>query len=1162
MANKVKDIKKKGRRLRRSIRKTLGTLFLVSALVVAAIPVDYLQADESFNAGERVVTRPDVDKDEMKVTIVPDNPPSDKYWSKTRIPKIKNNPDFADKIFKSADLIFRFCVSNLKSEDRYAVIVGYDTNKIDSETLTIPETLDAYDIYKGNSCAIGGDDGEFLFYKDTYTVSESDGTITTVEKYYPCYFGEIVNWKSKEYDVNNNPEGRLYYIKGFNNYDQLKEYAVENNDTSVTPVEGQQWFEARGTATQRYKNINVYYIGNEYVDPTTGELVEAGKTVNNAEGDADVGMGVFTNVPVSSIDVKPNLIGIGDYAFAGAPIDNVNLSHTVKEIGNYAFSRCTGLNTFTIDSSATDVVIGDHAFYYCSALGQFDAHSVTKIGDSAFEECRNLKEVILEGTEESGTISNIGYYAFANCNALKEIVLPHGYFENDLRVSTFWNCDNLSRIYAMESVVDFVDDGVNGDYYSFEDFRSDVGGDFYFEGPKGAAFETTVVDKYFVYKYEKQEVYEKKEADPFDNSKNATFEVTRLGEGTGAEKGNGSISNVKIDSKLETLNIPENVGPLSVVEIGEGGFRNNLELKNVIIPQYMTNIGKEAFMGCHNLENVLFENPINLAPIGENAFKTQMGSTATGSATLNFISNLPFTSSNNSIVNEAFNYAMNTDNFINSDSQTRSYVKYYTGWPSNLVVENVSGKATLTEYPTYTSLLEGTLDSYYYKPDVTEHYKKAAVSAAMEALGIGDNSGTGEEADYKNQIKDAVKNIVIPVGVDAIAKDLFKNKEEDEKNTVKDNGVDESHIPEKKLTAYGLKTIDDNAFEAAEYLQEVGLYGNTESIGSYAFRDCINLNKVTVVTPTRLIASYAFQDCVNLSNVTVTAPLEEMGVAPFIGCDKLNNVKFGEEANFTCDESIIYELDQEGTKKALVEYLNGRDEDTAEVGRDETAGITEVYPEAFKNTNVRVVDLRDASRDFKKLTESTFQNTLNLQDVYLPVSCDTIGEDAFTDSAIRHLYIFNTACWLDKDRFKDTDGDGKTNLEGMYIHCPPQNAACTAFANENTKAGAQPLEGTFYVRFWGYNDETGKVDKLIEGYGDENAKLGANFIGKEPPKDEVPEMNGYKFVRWDPNDRVYGNVTENLDIYAVYPSQYVVKFYDKDDWVTPLSTVRAFRVTP
>ncbi len=1100
MANKVKEIKKKGRRLKRSIRKTLGTLFLVSALVVAAIPVDYLQADENLSTGERVVDPPDTSKKDMKVTIVRDNPPADKLWSKTRIPKINGNSDFADKIFKSADLIFRFCVSNLKSEDRYAVIVGYDTNKIEGDILTIPETLDAYDLYKGNSCAIGGDNGEFLFYKVTETEEASDGTVTLTDKYYPCYFGEIVNWRSKEYDVNDNPEGKLYYIKDFNDYEKLIDFAVENNDTSVTPVQGKEWFEARGTATQRYKNIKVYYIGNEYVDLETGNLIDAGKSINDTGEVDEAAVGVFTNVPVSSIDVKPNLIGIGDYAFAGAPIGNVSLSHTVKEIGNYAFSRCPNLTTFTIDSSATDVIIGDHAFYYCSALGQFDAHSVTKIGDSAFEECRNLKELNLEGTEESGTISNIGYYAFATCNELKEIVLPHGYFEDDLRISTFFGCKNLTRIYAMESAVDFVDNYENDSYYSFENFRSDVQEDFYFEGPKGASFETTALDNYFVYKYEKQEVYEKKEPDPDDNSKNATFEVTRLGEGTAPEKGNGAISRVEIDADMETLSIPGKVGLLSVVEIGEGGFKGNSNLKNVIIPAEITNIGANAFSDCSKMENVLFDNPWTLTSIGENAFQTNSGQ-------LNFISGVSYKDHGNSIEEEAFKYAMKNENVINSN---RDRITYYTGWPTNLAVVNDSGKATLIAYPTFANLAEGILNSYYYKPDVADGYKNAALSVGKEALGSSDSvEGTAQD---REDIKGAVEDIVIPVGVVAVKKDLFKNGEAEEKSAVEKNGA---NAPQKKLTVYGLDAIDDNAFEGAEYLTTVALSGETKSIGSYAFKDCDNL-----------------------SGVSVTAPVESMGTAPFIGCDKLSNVGFGGDAKFVCANSIIYEVDG-GVKTALVEYLNGRGK--ADV-KGETAGITHIYPEAFRRTDVHRVYLDDAN--FPTLEKGVFQDTLNLDTVTLPSKCGRIEDDAFTDSAIEYLTVLDDKCMLDPVMFRDTDEDGKTNLKGIEFTCPKDSTAWV-FAERYSDKPPVESTGPFKVTFYGYNKESGKIDLPIEGYAYEN--VGYKTSVSAPKQEEVPVWEDHDFLGWDTED--YLQVTRNLEVKATYSGEYSVIFYD-DDWKT------------
>ena len=42
----TKGKKKTNRRLKRTVRKTLGTLFLISAIVVAAIPTEGLRAEE------------------------------------------------------------------------------------------------------------------------------------------------------------------------------------------------------------------------------------------------------------------------------------------------------------------------------------------------------------------------------------------------------------------------------------------------------------------------------------------------------------------------------------------------------------------------------------------------------------------------------------------------------------------------------------------------------------------------------------------------------------------------------------------------------------------------------------------------------------------------------------------------------------------------------------------------------------------------------------------------------------------------------------------------------------------------------------------------------------------------------------------------------------
>ncbi len=1212
-------VKKKSRRLWRNIRKTLGTMFLVSALVVAAIPVDYLQAEgegTDATADETPTERPNTTRDKMKVSIATAslNETATGNWGATSIPDVLTNPGFLNgqntpKIYKSENLNFSFVVHNIHNDAQYAVIVGYDNqNQLNNvgNQLTIPATLDAYAPYDGYSCALGGRNGEFLFYKTEMVREEArdaDGKFLgykldadkgiepsniTQEKYYyldeyhPCYFRTRDTWKDLEY-VANRTDGRtsaasLFFIEGLTpeklesvkgDLSLLTEYDF-NEQGIPTANAKNKWVAANEVSVERIKNIPVYYIGNQYVDADNKIQNVVSKQKDDQGVDQIVGKGIFSTATVSSLVVEPNLVGIGNYAFAGTHISTVELSDSVVEIGNHAFSGCDSLSSFTIGANALNVVIGDHAFYNCSGLTEFDACNVLKIGDSAFEACRNLAKVNLlrpgavddseSGGEAeptiSGSLSSIGYYAFAYCVALGELILPNTYGESDIRVSTFEGCTSLKHIYATGETtrVNFVD---NDNYYSFRDFRQGVDSTFYFEGPKGSALENTAITNYFVFKYSDEEIYEKKIPDESSTlsadgfyALNAIFEVTRIDEGN-----TGKVTNVIIDSGLKNLNIPGQVGPLAVAEIAEGGFRNNTVLTNVTIPASLTKIGTEAFQGCYNLKNVLFVDPSNLT-IEANAFKTQEGSPSTATPVLNFIGPI----STETVQCGSFEYAMDPANNINAGSQPADvYITYYSGWPTNLKVQYdpVTDRNTLLEYPTLTNLLKGIIapqkdadghitsckvqnnhynaDTYYY---MTDEYQAAAINAAKKCLGIWDSgvdmisdNDTKEPSTYEQQIIDATLNINLPAGIEAVKAGLFRDSEAEEKKTIesKQNEGKPVTIPVKTVTTYGLRDVPENAFEKAEYLSSVALLGNIESIGKYAFKDCANLMAVSVAP-----------------NATT------MGVAPFIGCDKLTNVDFQGGPNFTCDRSIIYSLNEDGTKKALIEYLNSRGSSTVE--SSETAGITEIYPEAFRNTDVYTVDLGNAQ--FATLPKGVFQDTESgtpgLQTVILPVTCATIEEDAFTDSKIRNLTVPNMRCILDEDMFKNTSGNANeyTDLGSLIIQSP-DGSLSQAFAQKIGDDNWREIAGYYIVNFWGYDEETGEDDgKLIKGY--DYVQPGTAV--QKPDDSEVPEWPNHTFRGWDSEDYQY--VTRNLDIKAIYADGYRVVFYD-EDWTTVLFETEA-----
>lgn len=144
-----KAVKKKSRRLWRTVRKTLGTLFLVSALVIAAIPVDYLRAtDVSPTATTGSVT-----------------------------PTVAIPQGTADTvIYTTADTRMNFIyvreIAGDTSSPYACVIVRFRKGQTDGGSYSIPNEVDAYRQYtpsegQGGGFAAVGMKDNFLFYRNT-----------------------------------------------------------------------------------------------------------------------------------------------------------------------------------------------------------------------------------------------------------------------------------------------------------------------------------------------------------------------------------------------------------------------------------------------------------------------------------------------------------------------------------------------------------------------------------------------------------------------------------------------------------------------------------------------------------------------------------------------------------------------------------------------------------------------------------------------------------------------------------------------------------------------------------------------------------------------------------------------------------------------------------
>lgn len=680
---KGKSTKKKNMKLRRQLRKTLGCLFMVSAIIVTAIPVQPMQAAD----------------------------PSDGYdtttpWctSKTdtenggAIPTLTK----ANKIYQNEDGTFQFAYVDqngkddaASNKDKIAVIAGYN-KKQSGANLTIPNTIDAYVKYTdtgASTYAAASKNGKPLYYKETEKVTvpvldadgkpvvdkvlQPDKTYIDVPKtkeeeklisFRPCTVEKMNVWC---------PDGKtdiqLYYFTKNNGIPAI------GNLTDETEAD---WLPVGTDADDgRIDDAKVAYIGDQFAafDGTTGNWVIKGSSSAAESVFGGTGEGKAA-ANIVNLTIGSNLLGIGDYAFYNCfNISNITFSDGLNTLGNYAFANCGNLVSVELPFNANIDTLGNHAFYNCGKLKTVAMPTVTRvIGDSCFENCTSLESIDMirkdaEGNFKNANLKKIGYMAFKNCSSLKSLTLPDSYHgaskvdgtdndltKNEFHLSTVRGCTSLKFISTPSEKLDFVTDktiadtgvATNGSIdgiYGFTEFKADVGEEFYFEAP-GYVSSTndrvktpthmTANVKHIAFKYLGEDKYEIVETSTGKEVNGAANEITvglvyavdsagsllvfRIEDVNGIPRpGVGTDGKTRPGVAVKEITMPEKIGPYGIVTIAEGSFNDNCWFEKITIPGSVKFINDNAFKGSHNLKHVIFTNAANIESIGSDAFATQ-----------------------------------------------------------------------------------------------------------------------------------------------------------------------------------------------------------------------------------------------------------------------------------------------------------------------------------------------------------------------------------------------------------------------------------------------------------------------------------------------------------------------------------------------------------
>ena len=1050
-------VKKKTRRLKRSIRRTLGTLFLVSALVVAAIPTDGLrqvQADPATPAGYQ----------------------SDLTWDQkigkanSKIPMIKTSEE---NIFTNEDGMFRFAwVQDPSGYDYIAVILGYSAGNLTNNALTIPDTVDAYAKYQKNDGSNGGYVAVSRSREPLYYVATEREEIFDVSGNSTGEFTDPVLMPCSREDKNWDRTAML------NTFYYRDDSAAASDDTAAIGTayklkDGSVYVRTDEEAHQWIRRQTVAYIGNQYLVPYPDDSTSTGNNgkmvrewqVAEEEVNDDPSKGVFAgNGNIVRLTIGENLKGLGNYAFYScANLEYAKFGNGLEEVGKYAFANCTNMTEIGIDFTSNLTYISDYTFYNCRSLRSFAVPSlVSEIYDHAFEGCTDLGRTSLSGVldltgsgqDKKVNLEKIGYSVFKNCTGLAEVIFPEAIDNSSdvIDVNNFEGCNSLQHIGALSPYTSF---GASTSY-TVENFKKAVPESFYFEAAGTSETHEFTKKNAIAFKYSDRDLYEiiiqetkvdedgnkvpKKDGNgnPIkDADGNIVYDTTEVLYQVNSAN---ELINFVMDGRVAEVQIPTAIGPYGVSAINSGCFSANCYLEKITIPATVTRINEGAFKGCHNLKDVIFANAGSIQYIGQDAFATQVVNLhSTGCTSTDFLNQTPkltFTGTvGTGIV--PFDYAMSASSYINAGSQPKTFITYYSGWPTNLEIQyeenpvTGSGAATLVGYPSFTRLTTSgtyTKDNYPY---ITSDLQSAAADAVRAYLEWLSNPATEVTANQWEIIR-ASLNPVIPQGVKAVTSGLFNGAAVTDDGN---GGYDVTRVAGtyadtdiQTITFEDLAEYTPYMFDGCTALTTISITGGTAKMDDYAFalKDTSYQGKNYVLSTFNMsaggseIGNYAFDNNENLTNVSISPTVTKMGLRPFSNCPNLQTVDFGGGPYFVTDRSIIYGL-KDGYKDFIVQCLESRGSfgTAGTVAASELVGITGMAEEAFMGCGeIGTVDLSESS--ISNVPQNAFRDTKSLYNVSLPTTCRSISKNAFYNSNLRYLAIPNSVSIIDQCAFNTT----------------------------------------------------------------------------------------------------------------------------------------------
>ena len=325
---------------------------------------------------------------------------------------------------------------------------------------------------------------------------------------------------------------------------------------------------------------------------------------------------------------------IGSYFFANKEeVISIILPQNIETIEDHAFVFCKSLRAIIIPSSVKE--ISYDVFYGCDSLESvtilapkkigrwfrcvrsiksvFIGDSVTTIGNDAFQYCESLTSISIPNS-----VTTIGNNAFEGCSSLTSVTIPNSV--TSIGGYAFGECSSLTSFIIPNSVTSI-------DYGAFWHCRAlttvTIGNgvkeiySYAFEGCR----ELKIVNIQDVAAW-CDIVFSTGTSNPLSIAHHLFIDGKEIQDLIIPN----SVTRIKQNAFLGCSSLTSVTIPNSVTSIGYGAFFGCSSLTSVTIPNDVTSIGAYAFSGCSSITSVSIGKSVS--SIGDGAFRECNGLTS------------------------------------------------------------------------------------------------------------------------------------------------------------------------------------------------------------------------------------------------------------------------------------------------------------------------------------------------------------------------------------------------------------------------------------------------------------------------------------------------------------------------------------------------------